>query len=113
MDWVTFWLIGAGIAAAIAGSRGRSALGWFVLSIIVSPLLGILAAMLLPAVDTRPHRTCPHCAENVLASASLCKHCGQPLPAPATKEISRYCQACGQPASQHDTSCQACGGVVG
>ena len=41
------WVVFAFIVAAGAGNRGRSGLGWFIMSIIISPLLAGLALVFL------------------------------------------------------------------
>jgi ABC-type transport system involved in cytochrome c biogenesis permease subunit len=53
------WLGLSGAVAAIASSRGRSAGGFFVLSIVISPLIaGIIAMAMGPA-----GKKCPRCGE--------------------------------------------------
>ena len=49
--WVVilFWLVCAGFAAALAHSRGRSALGWFVLGVFFGPFA--LLVVLFPAQE--------------------------------------------------------------
>lgn len=49
MPIIIFWVLFAIIVGAIAGSRGRSAVGWFLFSILLSPLLGILFVALAPS----------------------------------------------------------------
>lgn len=83
MEIVFFWLIGSIVVAIIAMSRRRTGAGWFVLSLLFSPLLmGILVLALgsRPAPDFeqqdgRPRMKCPACAELILAEATKCKHC--------------------------------------
>lgn len=41
-----FWLVCAVLVAVLANSRGRSGIGYFLLSIICSPLLGLLIVLL-------------------------------------------------------------------
>lgn len=83
--WVAF-----SIAAAIfASSRGRSGFAWFLVSMIISPLIAFvfIAVMkneAMPPVTTKTptsetHVKCPSCAEFVLPEASKCKHCGSEL----------------------------------
>lgn len=48
MNILTVWIILAGIVAIVAGARGRSAVGWLFLSVIISPLLGLLFVMAMP-----------------------------------------------------------------
>lgn len=87
--FAVIWFILA-IAVGIFGSnRGRSGFGWFLISALLSPLIGLI--LLLATKDlSKPqatsqspsdntHRKCPACAEWVLPEASVCKHCGATL----------------------------------
>lgn len=88
MEFIFFWFL---ISIAIwvwASNKGRSGFGWFVLSIIISP---ILAAIFLAVSSDlsqpvkqismdqptpKTHVQCPDCAEFVRNEARVCKHCG-------------------------------------
>jgi hypothetical protein len=48
MAIVVFWLLLALVVAVAAGSRGRSGAGWFFLSVILSPLIGLILVLVLP-----------------------------------------------------------------
>lgn len=88
---VAFWMLLAVVVGVAAHKRGRMGFGWFVLAVMLSPLI---AGLLLLAVggaaestDPSTHRQCPDCAEKVLRAARVCKHCGcqlEPLGAPGT-----------------------------
>lgn len=73
------------VAGIIAGSRGRSGFGYFALSLVVSPLIGIILAVALPnlrpsierAAELADTRDCPHCAERIKKAASICRFCGR------------------------------------
>lgn len=80
------WFFGAIIVGVFAANRGRSGLGWFVLALLISPLLGLLlvavsknlsgsGTTVTPGAAT--HRKCPACAEWILPEANVCKHCGK------------------------------------
>jgi hypothetical protein len=91
-------LITGGIAAAIASSRGRSVLGWFVIGALFG-FLGVLVVAVLPppksgSAATRPspgrriappdpvpepEATCPACGETVEAEDDVCPTCGSDL----------------------------------
>jgi hypothetical protein len=51
---VVFWLFLALVVAVAAGTRGRTGLGWFILSVILSPLIGLILVLVLP--DRRQER---------------------------------------------------------
>lgn len=81
------WVIFAIIIGAIAAGKGRSFIGWTLIACIVSPLIAIiLVAVISPANrgDRRQERQfqrhgskeCPDCSEQVLGTATVCKHCG-------------------------------------
>lgn len=68
------------IAVGILATRefGRSGVGWFVLSVVLTPLAGLLLFLLQAR-----RRPCPYCAELIRAPAALCRFCGRevvPLP---------------------------------
>jgi hypothetical protein len=86
-----FWLVLAIIVGVAAGSRGRNGLGWFLLAMVLSPLLAGLLVLALPKtksqyelhVERTMMRTCPQCAESIKREAVICRFCHQavePLP---------------------------------
>lgn len=83
MEIFIFWLLLSGGVGAVASARGRSGVGWFFISAIISPILGFVLAVILPnrkmqGVQPSPetHVKCPDCRELVLNDARKCKHCG-------------------------------------
>ena len=46
MTYVVFWLFFSIIAGVIATRKGRSGIGFFFLSILLSPLIGIISAII-------------------------------------------------------------------
>jgi hypothetical protein len=88
------WILFSGIVATIASSRGRSSAGWFLLSLVISPLfagLFLLASSNLSQKVATPspatHVKCPDCAELVLKEAKVCRHCGCRL-VPQVEDVS-------------------------
>lgn len=90
MTFAIFWILFAVAVGIFASNRGRSGFGWFLLSVLISPLLGLLFCavsknlnerQLAAVASARTHRKCPACAEFVLPEATVCKHCRSPLSA--------------------------------
>jgi hypothetical protein len=106
MEWFLLWLVFAVVVGVIAASRGKSGFGWFLLSCLISPLLGLILVLALgppagalaaPAGADAPtpetHVRCPDCRELVRYDAVKCKHCGaalvpQEAPAPVVRASS-------------------------
>jgi len=103
---VLFFLLALGfcfIAGAIAQSRGRSFIGWLILSVVVAlfvsvihavagvvtPVFFVLLALILPkvglaafgrdaagvAITPESHVKCPDCRGYVPNDANKCQHC--------------------------------------
>jgi len=96
MTVAIFWLLFAVAVGIFASNRGRSGIGWFFLSVLISPLLGLIFCAVFknlnePSLAATPsektHRKCPLCAEFVLPEATICKHCRSPLPGDANYHV--------------------------
>lgn len=67
-----------------ASNKGRTGFGWFLISVVASPLIAFVFVLALSNVAEedkllelqRTHVKCPDCAELVKAEAKVCKHCG-------------------------------------
>lgn len=90
MDLVAGWLLLSVAIGVVAGMRGRSGFGYFLLSLVLSPVVGFILAVGLPdrsakkgvddeAPNPLTHVRCPDCRELVRADARKCKHCGTAL----------------------------------
>lgn len=86
MPLALLWLFLAIIVAVYAARRGRSAIGWFLLACVISPLIAFLLCLAVGPADTaasepsaESHVKCPDCRELVLRDARVCKHCGAKL----------------------------------
>jgi hypothetical protein len=77
--FVAVWFVLAIFVGTVAGRRGRGQGWWFLLSLIISPLLGGLILLVVPnlkaAADLASLKKCPRCAEMVQREALVCKHC--------------------------------------
>ncbi|MES2572965.1 MAG: hypothetical protein V4710_23280 [Verrucomicrobiota bacterium] len=86
------WLLLCFLASTIADKKGRSGIGIFLLSVFLSPLVGILVTLILSPntkvirdrqLATGSLKQCPYCAELVQMAAILCPHCRQELVIPS------------------------------
>ena len=70
--------LSAGIGAFANKRRGRSGAGWYLLAVLISPLLaGALVIIRRPL----GYKACPYCAEPMREQAIVCLHCERELPA--------------------------------
>lgn len=73
-------MILAFVAGFVANSKGRNSVGYFFLSLFFSFLITIFVLLAVPNLkgnSNQPSRSCPHCAETILAQAKVCKHCSR------------------------------------
>jgi len=79
------------IAGTIAKLKGRSDIGFFFLALGLSPLVGILAALVSESdiehvearqISLQRQKRCLSCAELVKFHANVCKYCGNTLSPP-------------------------------
>ncbi len=91
-----FWLLFAAVVGWLAYLKGRSAFGLFLISIIFSPIIGLITVLIMkPSDEIMEQRSllsgegkiCPFCAEVVRSEAVTCKHCGKDIPADSPPSI--------------------------
>ncbi len=91
MEIFLFWFGLSIVVGMWASGRGRAGFGYFLLSLVLSPLLIALLVLVLPNLKAQPvlagaevataatHTRCPECRELVRKDARKCKHCGTEL----------------------------------
>ena len=95
MEFLLGWILFSIIPAIIASNKGRNGFGWFMLSLVISPLFAGILVALLPAqktvVEARAMATdskkCPRCAELVKREAQVCRFCQFEFPAPEKSSL--------------------------
>jgi hypothetical protein len=82
------WIAFSVLAGWIASTKHRSGVGFFFLSLFLSPLIGVIAALAVGhntvneeqlALERGERECCPHCAELVVRGARTCRFCGRDI----------------------------------
>ena len=109
MSFVLFYFAFCGLAAMIASSKGLSGPRYFFISAGLSPLFGIVAALVAQpdraaveqiAVASGDSKKFPFCAELIKWEAVKCRFCGSELPSlppprPPAELGKLRCKICG------------------
>jgi hypothetical protein len=56
MEFILVWGAASILTGAVASSRHRNPVGWFIIAMVASPLLALLALIAMPPRETVPIR---------------------------------------------------------
>ena len=79
---IIIWIVLAIGCAIFASNKGRDVGRWFVISVLLSPVIGFILLLILQdvsqqtALEDGKLKKCTACAELIKAEAIKCKHCG-------------------------------------
>jgi hypothetical protein len=84
------------LVGAFATLIKRSGLIWFLISLLISPLLAFIALVVfgrpaLPGIIAGfGEKTCPKCAEKIKKKATICRYCGHKFAEPESQKSILY-----------------------
>lgn len=84
MFWFIVWILLCILVGMFANSKGRSGFGFFFVSLILSPVIGFLMALIATPheneiMKNKNLKKCPYCKELIKEDAVVCKHCHKDL----------------------------------
>lgn len=83
--WIGGWLFFSVLVGAYAYRKERNGIGWFFLSLLISPLIAFII-VLVAGPSSSSLKKCPKCAENVKVEAQICRFCNYEFPSSIDKQ---------------------------
>ena len=71
MEVIWIWLISSAVVGLLAKLFRRSVIAWFLFSLFLSPLVGLIGLLVFGVVQR-----CPKCKKGIDKNASWCMYCG-------------------------------------
>ncbi|WDE00340.1 hypothetical protein [Thalassomonas actiniarum] len=85
---IIYWLVLAVLVGVYARSKGHSGLGYLLLAVLLTPLIGFIIALIVSPIKSKTDqialnsgemKKCPFCAELVRFEAKKCRYCNSEL----------------------------------
>lgn len=73
---VVVWIFLCALTAAIAEKKGHKGLGYCLLAIFLSPVVGLIV---VACISNKNKKECPFCRKSIDVEASVCGYCGKEL----------------------------------
>lgn len=70
------WIILCALTAALAEKKGHKGIGYFLLAIFLSPLVGLIT---VACISNKNQKACPYCRKAIDIEATVCGYCGKEL----------------------------------
>ena len=116
--WFIILLAIAVIPAAIAKSKGRSFLLWYIYGVALW-IIALIHSIVLKedtsqttreSITGRSLKKCPFCSEFIDQTATVCRYCGKDLnPPKVIEEETRICPYCAETVKKAALICRYCG----
>lgn len=96
---IVIYIAASALTGIIASNKGRSGVSIFLLSLVFSPLIGLLTALIISAntremdlkkINSREFRRCPFCAELVRPEAIVCRYCSNQIEQESSSDIENF-----------------------
>lgn len=103
------WLTLSGLVGWLADQKGRSGIGFFFLSLCLSPLVGLLAVIAVPRSSPKGNEiVCHACSRPLPENSQNCRYCGTKIDA-KPKAANKTCPVCAEEIKVAAIKCRYCG----